>query len=370
VHSSSSHEHIERLGYRPELNGLRALSVLAVAVFHTNLGILQGGWLGVDLFFVLSGFLITTLLLEERDENGIRLGAFYARRALRLLPALAALLGFLMLLVTVGAASSSTTRDVPWVLSYIANWRPAVGGGRGPLTHLWSLSVEEQFYVVWPLVLVGLLRASVPARRLVIGLAGVAGTIAIVRTGLFIAHVITPERAYFGSDVRADALLAGCLLAVVRHAGWASHIERYVRTLLWPAVAGLVVIAFVHASPFARTGPLLFGPVDGAALVVVAGLVLFPHRFRALRWRPLVELGKLSYAFYLWHVPVMVVFGMSPVLRLVLGLPLTLVASIASRFLVEQPMLRWKRRFERTTAAGGDDGARTASTESLVVAPA
>lgn len=335
------------LGHRPELDGLRGLAVLAVVAFHAGAPVGRGGWLGVDVFFVLSGFLITTLLLEERAATGrVALGAFYARRALRLLPAVLALLAVLGLLVAAGLVGARFIEAAPWVLLYIANWQRVVGEST-PLVHLWSLSVEEQFYVLWPLALLALLRLLPSPRHhaLVLGVAVVG--IAVARTGLYATEAISAERAYFGSDLRADALLLGCLLAVARCAGWTERVALWIRRALWPALAGLAVVLVLPASPFGGYGPLLFGPVDGAAFVVVAAVVTMPAVLPWLRWQPLVRLGVLSYAVYLWHLPVMWLLP-SPIGRLAVGVPVSLVAALVSRRLIEEPALRLKQRFERT----------------------
>ena len=336
-----------RLGHRPELDGIRGVAVLAVAAFHTGLRVLPGGWLGVDLFFVLSGFLITSLLLEERSAtNRIEYRDFYVRRALRLLPALAVLLAVLADAVVIGIATRSDVRDVPWVLGFATNWAYAGGRAFGPLTHLWSLAVEEQFYLLWPIVLVGLLRYVPSPRRQLSVVVGVAATIALTRSALYAIDVMSARRAYFGGDVRADALLLGCALAIAHREGWLEQIATRVRALLWPAVALLAVVAIAPASPFGGIGPLLFAPVDVAAAVVVAAVVITPRSFPILRWRPLTYVGMLSYAFYLWHVPVMLVLGFSPVLKLLVAIPLSLAAAAVSRHLVERPALRLKRRFQ------------------------
>ena len=336
------------LQHRRELDGLRAVAVLAVAVFHTGLPLLQGGWVGVDVFFVLSGVLITTLLLEERDRFGrIDLGAFYVRRALRLLPALAALLVAIAGTVVVGAVSSSILDDVGWVVLYLGNWPAALGEELGPLSHLWSLALEEQFYVAWPLAMLALLRWVHGARRRIAVVGGIALTIAVVRSALYVADVVSGSHAYFGSDLRADGLLLGCTLGLAHHAGLLERAAGALQRLVLPAALLLVAVALFPTEPFEGIGPLLFLPVDLAAAVVIGAVVTRPGAAWAapLRWEPAVRLGVLSYAFYLWHVPVMKLIDLTQWQQLVVGLPLTLLAAIVSRRLVELPALRLKARF-------------------------
>ena len=336
------------LQHRRELDGLRAVAVLAVAVFHTGLPLLRGGWVGVDVFFVLSGFLITTLLLEERDRVGrIDLPAFYVRRALRLLPALAALLVAVAGTVVIGAVSSSVLDDVGWIVLYLGNWPAALGGELGPLSHLWSLALEEQFYVVWPLAMLALLRWVPNERRRVVAVGGVVVTIALVRTGLYVAGAVSGSHAYFGSDLRADGLLLGCTLGLAHRAGLLARAAAVLQRLVLPAVILLVAVALFPTEPFEGIGPLLFLPVDLAAALVIGAVVTRPGAWWSapLRWEPAVRLGVLSYAFYLWHVPVMKLIDLTQWQQLVIGLPLTLVAAIVSRHLVELPALKLKSRF-------------------------
>jgi len=340
------------LQHRRELDGLRAAAVLAVAVFHTGLPLLRGGWVGVDVFFVLSGFLITTLLLEEHDRVGrIDLPAFYARRALRLLPALAALLAAVAATVAVGAVASSVLDDIGWIVLYLGNWPAAMGEDLGPLSHLWSLALEEQFYVVWPVLLLALLRWVPDQRRRLAIVGAVVAAIALLRTGLHVADVIDGRRAYFGSDLRADGLLLGCAIGLAWRAGVLERAAGALQRLVLPAALVLAVIAVLPSEPFEGAGPLLFLPVDLAAAVLVAAIVTHPGApwSAPLRWEPAVRLGVLSYAFYLWHVPLMKLIDLTQWQQLFVAMPLTLLASVVSRRLVEAPALRLKRRFEATS---------------------
>ena len=209
-----------RLGYRPALDGLRAVAILLVIAYHD--GLLEGGFVGVDVFFALSGFLITSLLVEEWRERGtIQLGRFYARRALRLAPALS------VFVFTVYAAthwlvpSMAGALEGRWALAallYLTNILTAYGGEYplGLVSICWSLAMEEQFYLLWPLLLRTALRARLSWRVLALLLGALVFACNVLRLGL--ARRGGEEawlRIYFGPDTRADAILVGCLLAVL-----------------------------------------------------------------------------------------------------------------------------------------------------------
>ena len=213
------------LGHLRSLDGLRAVAVLVVMAFHAGIAGFHGGRAGVDVFFVISGFLITTLLLVERDRSGrIGLGAFYMRRALRLYPALlvavagALLLAYLKMPVF-GASSASfdsTLEGTPFALFYTMNVaRAAEWSNGGFLGHTWSLAIEEQFYLVWPVVVILVLRRRGPALLGWLALA-CAVTSAVLRTGLDAAG-IDPELLYNATFSHVDGIFAGCALGVLWH---------------------------------------------------------------------------------------------------------------------------------------------------------
>jgi peptidoglycan/LPS O-acetylase OafA/YrhL len=310
----------ERLGYRPELDGLRGVAVLAVVVAHAWPALLPGGWVGVDLFFVLSGYLITRLMIEERDRTGrVDLRAFYRRRVLRLAPALVLLLAVLL---AVGTATPGQAATV-----YLTNWVLAFGGDAGALDHTWSLAVEEQFYLLWP---VGFLLLRHRPKVIV----GIVAAVVVWRFALA-AGGASDYRTYAGFDTRADALLIGCLLAFLP----ISH------RLRWAAVALLVVVgvAVPHDNPVMAFGG--YTAVAVAAAVVIAAAT-GPWAW-ALSWRPLVRVGRVSYGLYLFHSPIMgwliarhIYDG--PTL-LIVGGGTALVAALASYALIERPFLALKR---------------------------
>ena len=228
-------------GYRPALDGVRAVAVLAVIVYHLGYPWMPGGFLGVDVFFVLSGYLITTLLLLEHDGAGrINLRAFWFRRARRLLPAVFLMLLFVTWHVAVTAPPFERPwrrQDILWTLIYGANWH-FIASDQGyfaqftsasPLRHTWSLAIEEQFYLFWPALL---LVVCSRGRRAVAILCG-AGIVASVAASMWLFNPADPSRSYYGTDARMHELLIGALLAAV--AGAAS--PRHARTAWAPRVA-------------------------------------------------------------------------------------------------------------------------------------
>lgn len=359
------HEQISfHLGYLPALDGLRGVAVLMVMFHHAPFGLARGGFLGVDVFFVLSGFLITTLLLQERARSGsISLRQFYARRGLRLLPALVVLLAATMLLpLPLVSIAVPRWKVVLPVLFYSANWVLAFGAvDLDTLNPTWSLAIEEQFYLLWPPVLALLLALNV-GRRWLAGLVllGIAG--AVVRRVMLWDALGSNAwlRVYYGLDTRLDALLLGCLVALVvtwdllPHRPWARIAVR------WATVpAGLVLLVLFFAAPPPDSqqlyeGPELLGCV--AAAILILALVASPPPLLALvlEDKGLVWVGRVSYGLYLWHVPVFHgLLNPRRLARLGLAGPIVTLLRFAtagavaglSFHLVEQPMLRLKERF-------------------------
>ena len=341
------------LGYRPSLDGLRAIAVLGVMCWHFVLPGVKGGFLGVDIFFVLSGFLITKLLVEEWDLTGrIHLGKFYLRRMLRLFPAL-----FLLLLVTLPFVPRLWTLEA---LLYVSNWGFLTKQlGLSAIMQLWSLSVEEQFYIVWPLMLLGLLALRTPRAvifAVVALLAAASATFKIIAWHSFDDW----NRFYFGTDGRADELLIGCGLALFL--AWSrvparAWFRRTVKIATIPAVLWLgylVVQSAVYWKFFYQQGGITLVALATAVLILQC-LIAPIHWMRAiLAWRPMVGIGRMSYGLYLWHSPIGWVtdprnFEWVPILPraelFVLRVCLTFaVAGLSYQFL-ERPLLRLKHRF-------------------------
>lgn len=278
------------------------MAVLIVMLFHFDAtrGLLPGGSLGVDLFFVLSGFLITTLLLEERFRAGaVSLTGFYQRRARRLLPALAL---FLVALAVVTLATSQPGRErLPATLIttvfYIFNWLDDIGGSGLPgAGHLWSLSVEEQFYLLWPVVLILALRSR-------------PETLFAISVAVFVLSASLPfwsgrdyGHLYSGTEFRAQQLMAGALLAQVRFAGFVTPATVKRPAFRAAAFASVLFFAFALVSLNNRVEFLLQGwyTVTGiAAVFIVCGALYAPPPL--LTNRIVCYVGRRSYALYLWH---------------------------------------------------------------------
>lgn len=345
-----------RLPFLPALDGIRALAVVAVLLYHADLPWLPGGFLGVEVFFVLSGYLITALLWSElRTDGRISLSRFWHRRARRLLPAVVALLTVVSLAFVVGwpAEVARIRGDIAAALGYVSNWF-LIGGDRSyfsqlgrpsPFQHLWSLAIEEQFYLVWPVVLWGLARMFRTARRVAGAVLGLAAASTIAMWVLYAAA--DPSRAYFGTDTRAAGLLVGAALAIL----WRPFERpRPVRTEALDAVliasTGYLVWAFLR---YDASSPFTFRP--GLQLVALATAALIAtsvhpaaRASRVLGWAPARWLGRRSYGIYLWHWPVFVVLrpdvdlAVGPVPALVPRLALTLVLAELSFRYVEEPI--------------------------------
>jgi peptidoglycan/LPS O-acetylase OafA/YrhL len=375
VHRREHGDGSPRLRHVPALDGLRGAAVAGVLLFHSNL--LIGGYLGVDLFFVLSGFLITSLLLAERREKGrIELGRFWGRRARRLLPALGGLLVGVVVFAAVFAQPNQLAQiraDGLATMLYVANWHAVVSNtgywdlfvAPSPLGHMWSLAIEEQFYVIWPFVAFAVLRPGRRgdglvrrgARRL-FGVSVVMAVASLV-TMLRLSSPSTIERVYLGTDTRAASILIGAALACwlawrgpVRSAGARAGIE----------VLGFVGVAFLVVTWVAVDGQTLWlyrGGLFACGLAVAAVIAAVAHPrpgplAAVLAIRPLRWLGTISYGLYLWHWPVYIVldaqrlgFGGLPLFAV--RVAVSLAFALVSYHLLEQPVLqrRWSVRTMR-----------------------
>jgi len=346
-----------RLGKISALDGLRGISILLVIGHHARLSFSRGGFLGVDLFFVLSGFLITALLLQEWDRTGsISLKRFYIRRGLRLLPALITLLAALSLYAAVflrGEAASGIYKASLITLAYQSNWAEAFGlTSLGVLYHTWSLSIEEQFYLLWPLSLILMLRLNM--KRSSITLIVVMGFAASMVYRAILLGAGTPvARLYNGLDTRADSLLMGCAVALLATLGFVPR-TRKAASAVTVATIPLIFIALYLIATASSDGAYLylggFTVISSAAALLIVRLIAQPSGAvrRALEWGPLVWVGKLSYGLYLWNFPVCYILS-RPGWPRAASVPLQILGTFAtaslSFYLIEKPFLRVKNRF-------------------------
>lgn len=352
----------------PALDGIRSIAVMAVLFYHA--GLLHGGFLGVDLFFGLSGFLITSLLLREIDATGrLDLPRFWLRRAFRLAPALIAYLlgGIVAAYVLRPDVLSEVSRNTLPATLGLQNWWLVTGLGT-PTSwdgHLWSLSVEQQFYVVWPAGLIVLLshpRLRAHMVKIMIGLIIAVIVWRIWLTVLPSDPTDPTARWYKGTDARMDILLTGSLLAVCLGRGWfGSKSSTEQRCWSVASIAGWsIVLGAMVLSPTLDENPLwtAYGGFDLIALAVAAvvgAAALYPEAWltRALSTRPLVWLGSISYAFYLWHFPL--ISSASDSLGTRVGRwPIALAAAVLtaaiaqlSMTFVERPLSRLRRPLEK-----------------------
>lgn len=348
-----------KANYRPQIDGVRAVAVSAVLLFHLGFASIPGGFVGVDVFFVLSGYLISGLLLTEASLKGaVSLGRFYARRARRLLPAAWLVVGFTVVVARLTASPieyENLRRHAVSAVLYVANWDWvtvdrgyfATDTAPSPLIHYWSLAVEEQFYFAWPALVVLCLWAS---RRLGISLLRTLTVTfaAITAASIALAVTLTPSvSAYYGTHTRAFELAAGGLLAIVmeyRRTDTAGRgaVARQPSGVL-PAVltvAGLAGIGYLCVSVTGSTSYPGWAAVAVTALslLLIAGVDLTHDSWAAaVMGNPLFAwVGRLSYSIYLWHWP-LVVFWKDDLGRVELT-ALILAASAVSYYLVEQPL--------------------------------
>ncbi len=354
------------------LDGIRTVAVLLVILFHVSAPRFAAGYIGVDIFFVLSGYLITAgLMREAQRDGGIDLGNFWLRRFKRLMPAalltLAAVTVWLLWIAPLYQIRS-VSADLWWTLLYVANWHLMTAntyfsetGTPSPLLHMWSLAVEEQFYVAWPLLLllalavVRLLARARPASnpRGHIKLFGhAAGWLTLI---LIIASALTmwlvfdpqlPDRAYMGTDAKAFEPLLGALVAILlTNPAISSWLRRHHSRLAWMGVAVMVVLfPFLGGPPalYFKWGALAFSV---GALLLIVGMVLAEGDgvlARMLGWEPVAYLGRISYGLYLWHWPLAIwIIGDREGFRWVRAIAviaLTIAAAAASYHLVEMPV--------------------------------
>lgn len=367
----------------PALNGIRGVAVALVLVGHSGIPGVTGGFIGVDIFFVLSGFLITSLLLDEIGRTGqLDLGSFWVRRARRLLPAL-----LIMVLAVIAArllfppdAVGDLRNDATAAFLWVANWAFvshetdyfSQGAPPSPLQHTWSLGVEEQYYLIWPVLIAavavllaviarrrGRTPTIVAVRRAVLVLA-VLGTVGSAAEAMLMASDASLNRVYFGTDTRAQALLIGAAAAALLVRDWPAIMaglplihSRWVRWLAWgmPLAGVAVLAAITHVATGSATefhnGLLIVVAVAAVAVIAPVALEQNGPVAWVLSTPPLVALGVISYGVYLWHWPVFLVLNgertdWSGSALFAARCAVTLVLAVGSWWLIERPVRRWR----------------------------
>ena len=351
---------------RADIQGLRAVAVTAVIAFHL-FGWPSGGYLGVDAFFVVSGFVITGVLVRERDRTGrISLRDFWIRRARRILPLALLVIAAVVAIAPwawAGAKVASIHTDALWAMLFAANWHYAAradtyfdtGSAPSPLLHYWSLGVEEQFYLVWPLLVVLVVAVAGGVRRHRVAIGSLAATVGVASLVWAAASTSSdPTTAYFSTLTRAWELALGAALATVPR--YAVRLAPATRTALSWAGLATVVTAYVLATP--DTGvpwPAALGVAVGTVLVLVAGIGAPAPRAVLLTNPVSGYVGDISYGLYLWHFPLVV---LAPVVLTTTGatsaaivLTATLALAVISHHLVERPVLDAPRVRRRSMVA-------------------
>lgn len=340
-----------RLPTLPALDGIRAVAIAAVLLYHSDIFWFPGGLLGVEVFFVLSGYLITSLLLGDlQSVDRMRIGEFLTRRARRLLPALFVMLAAVstIFVVFLPGDVARIRGDVAAAATYTSNWY-LVGSDHSyfisfarpsPFGHLWSLAIEEQFYLIWPLLVLAALRFR--GVRAVAWIAGAGIVLSLMARLVVWDSGAGAVRVYYGTDTRVDGLLVGCLVATLLHLNVVRRVP-----------AGLAAVAAVGILVLAGPGTPMSANVLASTLVpwLTAGVIAAAATGTTWEWlerRRLRLVGKRSYALYLWHHPLAV--AVAPLLPgpfafnaiLMVGVA-WLLASLSWRY-VEAPALAWRPR--------------------------
>lgn len=349
--------------YRPDIDGLRAIAITAVVAFHAGLKGVTGGFIGVDIFFVLSGFLITSMLFKEAELTGkINLQEFYARRVRRLLPASSLVLVISVLLayfflIPIGDEQLKFVRSAIAAAFFVSNiyfWKSSGGYFDGPsdqipLLHTWSLSVEEQFYLIWPILLIGIVRFAIlkglKLRNLVL-LALAAMFTSSLATSIWLS-IESPSAGFYLLPSRIWELAAGAMAGVFLHKRELKNNlnTRWFAELLSLVGLSAIIIGIVYFDPtMAFPGWVALLPVSGTVAVVIAGALSDKNSVsRILSTKPMVWIGKLSYSWYLWHWPLLVFvkinnFGQSDLSTNLAVVVFALLLAFLTYYFVENPI--------------------------------
>jgi len=361
--SGNSSTDFAPMGYHPGIDGLRGLALLAIIVYHSGAGWAPGAFLSVSTFFTLSGFLITGVMLEEHRRAGaISLRRFWDRRLRRLLPASLLAIALIVVSAALLADNAQLARlrgDALAALTYVANWRFIATGdsyGAGftspsPFTHFWTLAIEEQFYVVFPLFVAGTLALARGSRRVLAGVSGALAVASVAWSTLLLARGASIDRVYFGTDTRLAELLLGALLGIW-WTGRRRPLGSQIRTAV--GIAGPVILiamlvswgtASLRTEMFYRGGLAVYA--IGTLVVIVGAMQPGSLLHRVLGFRPLVRVGLVSYGAYLVHYPILLWLnqhtGLAAWVRLSIAVPITMAVALISAKWLEMPIRqrRW-----------------------------
>jgi peptidoglycan/LPS O-acetylase OafA/YrhL len=351
------------MNYHPSLDGIRAIAVGTVLITHAGVPFGRSGWAGVDTFFTLSGFLITSILLAEQDRHGsVHVRYFYARRFLRLLPCLSLAVTAVVIAWVIRGRGNDIVKEALLSATYSMNWARGFGWiGDGPLEHTWTLAIEEQYYLLWPLLVGITCRTSLSRPMIGSCLLVFAAGITVYRLAL--VDDVPARRIHFGLDTHADPLLIGSALAYFssnlrgRRLGhfWSravGYVLVPVASVIWLKVAFSWIVW--HGPPALTVG---YPIIAVATMIIVLDVTLGTHS--VIRWflelSLLVWVGRISYGVYVWHLPIFVALRTVGVsdwrLMLISGTGLTLVVSAVSYYLIERRFLQIKGLFSRSGAS-------------------
>lgn len=346
------------LGHVLALDGLRGAMTIGVVLAHVRRALVPGAIAFMDMFFAMSGYFITALLLREWDRSGsLHIGRFYRRRFLRIVPPFAAMIVvYILVCAWLLPDLHRTLLDAALASAYVMN---LIRAGLLPqvsapsvsyLGHTWSLALEEQFYLLWPWLLAVLLMTIGPGRRLLGLLITMIAAASAWR--LWLAMTGTPiGRLYNGPDTRADALLVGCALAVgmrlVAPATW-PRVTPWLKRMAWPLLALLIVESvwfFSDANPlYYYAGPLLLGALPGAMIILVMTHTSHTVLHTVFEAPALTFVGRIFYGVYLWHFPILSImnwhFHLRAGTRAFTGIPLTFIAALLSYTWIERHFMR------------------------------
>jgi peptidoglycan/LPS O-acetylase OafA/YrhL len=350
----------------PALDGLRGIAVLIVMVYHLEFLLpaldlwVSGGFLGVDVFFVLSGFLITSVLLKEYDKTQkINLWRFYLRRFLRLMPAYWLFLSVLYffafdILPYQEAVSIHSDGNFIYAFFYLMNWHSASDGGGGNLNHTWSLAIEEQFYIFWSLFLFQVFSKSRSREQITLLTAGVL-ILLIVWRAARVQSGATISTLYYSTESRMDSLLFGCLASMIFN--WRLWSPTFLSSKLFSYLvfvsligASFILLLVTHEDFFIYYGVLSVFAASIALIILWLATQKRGKIHRVLEFSGLTWIGRISYGLYLWHYAFYEFAKksvVSPILQVVCGIVLAFLAATLSYYLLERPFLKLKDGLEK-----------------------